>query len=240
VANAHPSFSSLPLDQVLLGDCRQVLPTLPAESIDMVLTDPPYLVNFVDRSGRSLAGDRVGDWLKPAFAEVFRVMRPDTIAVSFYGWTRVDEFMAAWRAAGFRIAGHLTFPKRYSSSTGLVRYQHESAYVLAKGSPRPPQNMIGDVIEWQYSGNSLHPTQKPTSVLTPLIESFCPFGGTVLDPFAGSGSTLVAARLTGRHGLGMEIEAQMQAKANARLQRMQAQMLANLGYASPEVLAEAA
>lgn len=232
--------ASLPLDQVLLGDCRDVLRTLPADSIDMVLCDPPYLVNYVDRSGRSLAGDRDGDWLMQAFAETYRVMKPSTVAVSYYSWTKVDEFMAAWRAAGFRIVGHLVFPKRYASSSGMVRYQHEQAYVLAKGSPRPPENLIGDVIEWQYSQNTLHPTQKPLNVLTPLIESFCPFGGTVLDPFAGSGSTLVAARLAGRHGIGIEVDAKMHQAANARLQRMRTRMLQNLGVAEPMHYAEAA
>jgi site-specific DNA-methyltransferase (adenine-specific) len=232
----------LPLDQVLLGDCRTVLAGLPGEAFDFCLTDPPYLVDYRDRSGRTLAGDREGDWLRPAFAEVYRALKPDTVCVSFYGWTKVDAFMAAWRAAGFRIAGHLTFPKRYTSSSGLVRYQHESAYVLAKGSPRPPENLIGDVIDWGvYSGNGLHPTQKPISVLTPLIESFCPRGGVVLDPFAGSASTLVAARLSGRHGVGIEIEARMQATANARLQRMRSLMLESLGVADESFdLAQAA
>lgn len=218
----------LPLDSVLLGDCRSALADLPGESVDFCLTDPPYLVDYRDRSGRTLAGDRVGDWLKPAFAEVRRLLKPDTACVSFYGWTKVDEFVAAWRATGFRLAGHLTFPKRYTSSSGLVRYQHESAYILAKGSPRPPEHLIGDVIDWVYSSNPHHPTQKPVQVLTPLIESFCGFGGVVLDPFAGSGSTLVAALLVGRHGIGCEVEAPMQATANARLARMRGLMLRSL------------
>lgn len=224
----HPA---LPLDTVLLGDCRSALAGLPAESVDFCLTDPPYLVNYRDRSGRMLAGDAVGDWLVPAFAEVFRLLKPDSLLCSFYGWTKVDEFVAAWRACGFRLVGHLTFPKRYTSSSGLVRYQHENAYLLAKGSPRPPEHLIGDVIDWGvYSGNGLHPTQKPISVLTPIIESFCPRGGVVLDPFAGSASTLVAARLAGRHGIGCEIEAHMHNIANARLARMRNLMLRSLGF----------
>lgn len=235
--HTHPS---LPLNQVLLGDCRTVLRTLPPECIDFVLTDAPYLVNYVDRSGRSLAGDREGDWLKPAFQQIYRVMKPSTVAVVFYGWSRVDDFVAAWRAAGLRIAGHLTFPKRYTSSSGLVRYQHENAYLLAKGAPQPPEHLIGDVIDWQYSGNNLHPTQKPTSVLTPLIESFCAYGGTVLDPFAGSGSTIVAAQLAGRNGIGVEIDAKMQQTANARLQRMRDVLLESLSYSEPAQYATAA
>jgi site-specific DNA-methyltransferase (adenine-specific) len=83
----HPG---LPLNTVLLGDCRAVLAPLPGEAVDFCLTDPPYLVNYRDRSGRSLAGDRVGDWLAPAFAEVFRLLKPNAVCVSFYGWTKVD------------------------------------------------------------------------------------------------------------------------------------------------------
>ncbi|GAI53785.1 unnamed protein product, partial [marine sediment metagenome] len=117
----------------------------------------------------------------------------------------------------------------YTSSSGLVRYQHENAFILAKGAPRPPEFLIGDVIEWTYSRNELHPTQKPLAVLTPLIESFCPFGGVVLDPFAGSGSTLVAARLVGRHGIGCELEARVQAVAVARLGRVRQLVLRSFG-----------
>lgn len=55
-----------------------------------MLTDPPYLVGFKDRSGRSIAGDVNDAWVQPAFAEMFRVLKPNALAVSFYGWNRVD------------------------------------------------------------------------------------------------------------------------------------------------------
>jgi DNA modification methylase len=67
-------------------------------------------------------------------------------------------------------------------------------YLLAKGDVQPPVQPIPDVIDFRYTGNKLHPTQKPTSALAPLISSFSQQGGVVLDPIAGSGSTLVAAK----------------------------------------------
>ena len=204
-------------NRIFLGDCIEVLKTVPTNHVDFVLTDPPYLVGYKDRTGRSIKNDIESDWLKPAFREVFRVLKPDSLCVSFYGWTKTDLFFDAWKAAGFRIVGHITFPKRYSSSMRLMRYSHENAYLLAKGSPQAPAYPIGDVIDWTYSGNKLHPTQKPLSVLTPLIETFCPRGGIVLDPFAGSGSTLIAARSLGRRYLGVELDPQYHDLASKRI-----------------------
>jgi site-specific DNA-methyltransferase (adenine-specific) len=63
-----------------------------------------------------------------------------------------------------------------------------------------------DVIDMPYSGNKLHPTQKPVPALVPLIRSFTLPGELVLDPFAGSGSTCAAAMLCGRKYLGFELD----------------------------------
>ena len=197
---------NFPLNQILLGDCCDLMASLPTASIDFVLTDPPYMVGYNDRSGRSIQGDTDSAWLKPAFRQLFRVLKKDSLCVSFYGWSKTDAFFDAWKSAGFRVVGHIAFPKRYTSTTRLMRYQHENAYLLAKGNPSPSEHLIGDVIEFTYSGNKVHPTQKPLSALSPMIESFCPRGGVVLDPFAGSGSTCLAARMVGRNYLGMEID----------------------------------
>lgn len=204
-------------NQIILGDCTRVLPALPEACADFILTDPPYLVGYQDRAGRTIRNDVEADWLVPAFREAFRVLKPNSLCVSFYGWSKTDLFYAAWKAAGFRVVGHITFPKRYASASRLMRYSHENAYLLAKGNPPTPANPIGDVVDWQYSGNRWHPTEKPLSVLTPLIESFCPRGGVVLDPFAGSGSSLIAARSLGRRFLGIELDPNYHAGAVRRM-----------------------
>lgn len=76
---------------------------------------------------------------------------------------------------------------------------------LAKGRPRLPQNPLPDVLGWKYSGNRHHPTEKPVTSLQPLIESFTHPNAIVLDPFAGSGSTCVAALQSGRRYIGIEL-----------------------------------
>jgi len=205
-------------DTIIHGDCLSILPRLAAGSVNFILTDPPYLTRYHSRDGRTVPNDDNDAWLKPAFAEMYRVLARDSFGVSFYGWPSADRFMTAFRSAGFRIVGHLVFPKRYTSAEKFLRYQHECAYLLAKGNPREPRHTIGDVIDWTYSGNKLHPTQKPLSVLLPLVETFSALGELVLDPFAGSGSTLLAARSLGRHYLGIELDAGYHAAASRRLE----------------------
>jgi adenine-specific DNA-methyltransferase len=210
-------LASPPRNAVLHGDCIDILGNFAPASVDFVLTDPPYLVRYESRDGKRVCNDDNSAWLHPAFAQIYRVLRSGSYCVSFYGWNRVDRFVAAWSAAGFRIVGHLVFRKQYASGGKLLRYSHECAYLLAKGNVMPPAKPIADVIDWKYTGNRLHPTQKPVSSLQPLIEAFCPAGGLVLDPFCGSGSTLVAAQMLDRSYLGIEIDSPHQKTAEARL-----------------------
>lgn len=204
---------------VLNADCLTALPQLPSGSVHFILTDPPYITRYKSRDGRTVPNDDNAAWLRPAFAEMYRVLTPDSFCVSFYGWPQADRFMRAYRDAGFRIVGHFVFPKRYTSASKFVRYQHECAHLLAKGNPTQPSYPIGDVIDWTYSGNKLHPTQKPLSVLLPLVETFAPARGIVLDPFAGSGSTLLAAMALGRDYLGIELDGKYHAIARQRLEQ---------------------
>jgi site-specific DNA-methyltransferase (adenine-specific) len=186
-------FSQM-LNRVTCGDCVDVLAHLPRACVDFTLTDPPYLVNYRDRQGRRVANDDNDAWLKPAFAQIHRVLKPDSLCVSFYGWDKVDLFMGAWRAAGFRPVGQIIFCKPYASSVRYLSYRHEGAYLLAKGFPPFPDKPPPDVMGWEYSGNRLHPTQKPVATLKPLIAAFTKPGAVVLDPFAGSGSPASLSR----------------------------------------------
>lgn len=208
------------------GDCIEIMRKMPENSVDFILTDPPYLVNYRDRSGRKIHNDVDESWLKPAMMEAFRVLKQDRVAVMFYGWTKIDAFFEAWRGAGFQPVGHIVFRKSYSSKSRFLRYQHEQAFLLAKGRPPLPKHPLGDVMDMPYSGNKLHPTQKPVEALAPLVRSFTLPGELVLDPFAGSGSSCAAALLAGRRYVGIELDAEYFYQASARLERVQERVAA--------------
>ncbi|PAO19193.1 plasmid SOS inhibition protein A [Enterobacter roggenkampii] len=93
------------MSRFILGDCVQVMSRFPARAVDFILTDPPYLVGYKDRTGRTLAGDNSAEWLQPACHEMYRVLKNDSLMVSFYAWNRADLFLNAWKAAGFRVVG---------------------------------------------------------------------------------------------------------------------------------------
>ena len=203
--------------QVTQGDCTSVLRTLPDESVDFVLTDPPYFVRYKDRAGRSIANDNHPSSVLGAFTDLYRVLKPNTFCVSFYGWNSVAAFFDVWKHAGFTAVGHIVWHKDYMSRSGFLNARHEQAYVLVKGHPAKPFQPLDDVRSWEYSGNVAHPTEKAVSVLQPLIRSFSRSGDWVLDPFSGSGSTLVAAALAGRRYVGIELEAKYVDLARRRL-----------------------
>ncbi len=209
-----------PRNTIHQGDCTKLMTGMAANSVDFILTDPPYITRYRGRDGRTVANDDNSRWLKPAFAEMSRLLKPGGFAVSFYGWNKVDLFVEAWKAAGFRIVGHLVFRKRYASSARFLRYEHEQAYLLAKGNVELPADPIPDVIDFPYTGNRLHPTQKPVEALTPLIRTFSRPGDLILDPFCGSGSTLAAAKTLGRDYVGVELSARHHETATARLQNI--------------------
>jgi len=189
---------SVELNQIIHADCIDVMRTMPSESIDLVLTDPPFLVNYTPRDQRQIANDRHSEWLSPAFAEMYRLLKPNTFCVSFYGWPNVERFMWAWKKSGFRPVTHFSFVKDYASTEGYTEGFHEVAYLLGKGRPDRPAKPIKDVLDFKYTGNPLHPNQKPVDLIQKLIETFSKRGDVVFDPFAGSGTTGIAARNCGR------------------------------------------
>lgn len=205
------------MNRIYTGNSAEVLAKLPENTIDLIVSDPLYLVNYRDRDGRSLKNDDNPDGVLPVFAPMARAMKQNSYAVCFAGWSALPQFSQAWEAAGLHIVGQFVWAKEYSSRKGFADYRHETAYLLAKGRPAKPANPLPSVMEWVYSGNRRHPTEKAVDILTPLIRCFSKPGDLVCDPFSGSGSTSVAAALTGRRYLGIDVDAKHVATAEARL-----------------------
>ena len=120
------------LDRVTHGDCIAVLAKLPPACVDLVVTDPPYLVGYRERNGRPVGNDDNDAWLLPAFRAVARVMRAHSLCASFYGWPHADRFLSVWKTCGLRPVSHLVWLKSYTCRAGYTHTRHETGYLLAK------------------------------------------------------------------------------------------------------------
>lgn len=214
------------INQIIHGDCIEIMHRMPRNTVDFILTDPPYLVNYRDRTGRSIQNDSNDNWLKPAMAQAYRVLRPNRLMLCFYGWPRAEQFLEAWREAGFLPVGHLVFRKSYTTKARFFKYQHEQAYLLAKGDPQVPKNPLSDVQRFHYTGNKLHPTQKAVMSLAPIVRAYSLPGDLVLDAFCGSASTCAAALLTNRKYIGIELDGGYVQLATERMKRVKIRIAA--------------
>lgn len=204
-------------NKIIQGDAINVLAELPADSIDLVVTDPPYLVNYLDRDGRQLLNDNNPDGVLPVFEPLVKALKQNAFIISFCGWSAMPQFTQTWDRLGLKIVSQIVWKKSYISRSGYTNYAHETAYVLTKGNPEKPQDPLCSVQEWVYSGNKYHPTEKSVENLIPIIKSFSKPGDLICDPFSGSGSSCVAAALSERNYLGIDIDEKHCISAQNRL-----------------------
>jgi site-specific DNA-methyltransferase (adenine-specific) len=211
-----------------LGDFREVLPSLDVTP-DLVLTDPPYGETALDwdrwpdgwpgliaaTGARSMwcfgsmrmfldRRDEFADW-KLSQDVVWEKHNGSSLRADRF--KRVHEFATHWYRGDWGDIRH--DPPHTSDETPRTRrtkghpahYLDRPAYVSEDGGPRLMRSVI---YARSMHGRAINETEKPTGIVEPLVEYGCPSGGLVLDIFAGSCSTLVAARNLGRRAIGIE------------------------------------
>ena len=192
------------------GDCREVLSSLPDSMADAVVTDPPYnAINRVSGGLRSFdkgtADSAVIDIPRLA-SEFLRVSRG-----SIYVWCS-DEQYTAWTMA-FKESGITTrICAWWKSNPSPMNGQHlwlsalELCVFARKNNATFFRHCAAPI--WKGPSEQIvgHPTPKPVWLVREQIEASVAPGGIVLDPFAGSGSTLRAAKDAGCRAIGIEIE----------------------------------
>src|SRR5712675_2630940 len=100
------------INSVMQGDCVPLMSRMESESIDFILTDPPYITHYRSRDGRTVTNDDNGRWLHPAFTQMYRLLKNGSFCVSFYGWSKPACSIPPWRAPGFPIVGHIRIQQK--------------------------------------------------------------------------------------------------------------------------------
>ena len=175
---------------------------------DMVLTDPPYGVNYHDAAGRSimndaLEGTQFREFLRAAFTGVEKNLKLGGVFYIFHADSEGYNFRGAVNDVGLKLSECLVWVKD-SLVLGHADYQYRHEPILYGWKEGAPHKCYGDrslttVLEYKKpKANKWHPNQKPIEMLTALVENSSKNGDIVYEPFGGSGSTLITCERTGR------------------------------------------
>lgn len=229
--NLHfPIMKSL-LNQITQGDALQVMSKIPNESVDLVVTSPPY--NLKNSSGNGMKDGRGGkwanaallqgyedhhdcmphneyvDWQRQCLTEMMRVIK-DTGAIFYNHKWRVQQGLLQDRQdilQGFPVRQIIIWKRKggINFNPGYFLPTYEVIYLIAKKNFKlaPQANVIGDVWEIAQELKNKHPAPYPVA-LTDRILNSCN-GKIVLDPFIGSGTTAISALNYGWDYIGIEL-----------------------------------
>lgn len=227
-------------DTILEGDALALLPQLPAGTVDLVVTDPPFAIDFraqranYNRTGSRVLGgyreiprDQYQDFTVRWMQEAFRVLSPSGSLYVFSGWNRLKEVLCGLDEAGFTTVNHLIWKfqfgvftrRRYVTSHYHILFavKDPSDYTFNKQDHYPEDVWVIPREYWR--GRQKTATKLPREIVRRILAYSSNPGDLVLDPFIGSGTVAVVAREMGRHFLGFEISHEYFSFALGRLQQ---------------------
>jgi site-specific DNA-methyltransferase (adenine-specific) len=207
------------INQIITGDCLEIMKQIPDKSIDLVLTDPPY---GIDIANKGTVGVEVlaklqdygsSDWdkstpTKEYFDEMLRISK---MAIIFGGNYFTDKLPKnkCW------ICWDKQIPKNFTKA------QMELAWTNSTTYSRIYSSLWNGMIRNRDYGDEFrfHPTQKSIQIMAYILNDFSKENDLIIDPYMGSGTTLVAAKSLGRRYIGIEIEPKYVEICKRRLQQ---------------------
>jgi len=218
-------------DYIEQGDCLELMKRIPDESIDLIVTDPPYLISYKTNRRKDkthdfcteIANDDNPELLRGYIKECFRILKNNTAMYMFTSSKTMDFFRAECLDFGFSLKNTIIWVKNSHTAGDLKAQfgqQYEVILLLNKGRKEFNGKRLTDV--WNFDrvvGNrQLHQNQKPVELIEQCILKHSDEGNVVFDGFLGSGTTAVAAVNTNRHYIGFELDKHYCDIANSRIE----------------------
>ena len=225
-----------------LGDCLEVMKSIPDKSVDVVITDPPYKLTSggheypdglcshfnklwgYDNNGKLFAVPEFRDWLP----QVYNVSKENA---EFYMMVNDKNLQGALNTVtdtGYKLHNLIVWDKQIKIVNKWFMKQCEYILYFWKGHARKINDMGTSQLFSMNPGNignKTHPSEKPVELMKMIIENATHEGDTILDPFMGSGTTGVACAQTGRNFIGIEIDPTYFAIAERRIHDAEQQPL---------------
>jgi site-specific DNA-methyltransferase (adenine-specific) len=231
------------INKIICGDSIKVMKKLPDESVDLVVTSPPY--NLKNSTGNGMKDGRGGKWASAALVngyshyddnmphedyvkwqrkclkEMFRVLKDDGAIFYNHKW-RVQNGLLQDRSdivKGFPVRQIIIWRRKggINFNAGYFLPTYEVIYIIAKPDFKlaPKANAFGDVWEFTQEMKNPHPAPFPVALVDRIISSTN--AKVILDCFMGSGSTAIAAKKNNRSYIGIEISPDYCEMANNRI-----------------------
>lgn len=214
------------------GDCLEVMDRIKNDTIDLVITDPPYLMNY--QSNRRKKEDRFdkikndkGNYIliQEYLQECYRIMKDNTAIYCFCSWHNIDFFKKEFEKC-FKLKNIIVWNKNNHGTgdlKGSYAPRHEFILFGHKGRTLLREKRIADVIDCAKipSKKLTHPTEKPQELLEIFIRQSSDEGDVIFDGFMGTGSCGVSARKLNRKFIGIELDKNYFNITKERIENMQ-------------------
>jgi DNA modification methylase len=221
-------------------DCLEFLKTIPDNTVDLVLTDPPYLISrktgFLASKGektieRFKMSYEFGEWdekqldLKSILSEIYRILKPTGTSIMFYDLWKIQELKEEYESNKFKQIRFLewvkTNPVPINSKVNYLTNAREVA-VSATKKAKPTFNSEYDNGIYSfpiYHGKDrFHPTQKSVELFSELVKKHSNIGDIVCDPFSGSSTTAISCLRNERNFIGTELSEEYYLKSLERIE----------------------
>ena len=209
------------INKILLGDCMNIMQQIDNESIDLIITDPPYGDNIVyGRNNKEIKNNENPLINCHALMEFERILKNNSNVYLFTNWKHYP-FLKGYieEYTSFNIRMLIVYVKNHFGMGYGFRNQYELIVVLEKGSPDYNLNDFSNIVFAEHINQTenTHPHQKDWRIIQKIIKHSSKENDIILDPFAGSGQICLAAKQLKRNYIGIEIEEKWHNFSNNKL-----------------------
>lgn len=219
------------LNRIICGRCEEVMKDMPSESVDLIVTSPPYnlknstgngmkdgrggkwsnaaLINGYDNYDDNMPYDEYVAWQRDCLTEMFRIIKNDGAIFYNHKW-RVQAGLLQDRheiLEGFPVRQIIIWRRKggINFNAGYFLPTYEVIYLIAKPDFKlaPKANRYGDIWEFMQEQKNAHPAPFPVALIDRIVSSTT--AQIIMDPFMGSGTTAVVAVGLGRNYIGIEL-----------------------------------
>ena len=217
------------LNKIYNEDCLEGMKRISDGSVDLIVTDPPYLINYSrhvkgHRFENKILNDNNPELISKYIKECYRILKNNSAMYMFTSHKTVDFFKQELENAGFNVKNMIIWDKQrqgMGDTSTVFGFQYELIFFVSKGQPKIRGKRLSDI--WSFpkvvGRNQVHQNQKPIELIERCVTKHSNEGDVVFDGFMGSGTTAIACINTNRNYIGFELDEGYYNIANERISK---------------------